>query len=143
MQLAAKRARTMDKQERLINMDDELRGQLAVLQTEPAHAIQVTLTRLANIGTLGPNLQALDQEAIKSLSKALTSTSNVDHRYSVLAKAVFRNEFGALQQLEGRIKMCKTTTERAIAFMVMKTYGNDNGVIDWQQLNEDLLNLIG
>jgi hypothetical protein len=86
----------------------------------------------------------LIKDTIKSMCKSLIGTGNIDHRYTLLSKALFNQHYIHLASLEMKGKVAKEALVKLTETAVTTAYASDlTGTVDWSKLHDDLLANVG
>jgi hypothetical protein len=138
-----KKARGVDKNERITTLTEELEVLKGRLQQENVPAIQATLASIDVMPTIKQLIVAqLDADSIKAINKGTNST-NIEHRRDSMTKVIFSQQMAAIATTEGRLKLAKEAMQLKVELAMVREYCSDGGLMNWEAIHDDLLARIG
>jgi hypothetical protein len=138
-----KKARGVDKNERITTLTEEVDVLVGRLQQENVPAIRATLDSIAVMPTIKQLIVGqLDSESVKAINKGTNST-NMEHRRDNMTKVIFSQQMAAIAATEGKLKLAKEAMQLRVELGMVREYCSDNGAMNWEALHDDLLARIG
>ena len=138
-----KKARGVDKNERITTLTEELDVVIGRLQQENVPAIRATLDSIAVMPTIKQLIVAqLDADSIKAINKGTNST-NIEHRRDSMTKVIFSQQMAAIATTEGKLKLAKEAMQLRVELAMVREYCSDAGLMNWDATHDDLLARIG
>jgi hypothetical protein len=137
MEMMGKKARLMDKNERVMGLRMKIDGKAAELGNEPSLAS--CLAAVQAMGTMKDHIATLSPGSAQDLVKSINSSSNNDHRRAVMSKSMFSQQYMTLSILENKVKAAKEFLEIATELSYVASYVGDSSGMNWSALSDDLL----
>jgi ubiquitin len=117
-------------------------------QSAPIAAVRLSIVRMSQaLEAEGTNvmrvaLSQLSGEQLKSITKAIASTGNIEQRIRSLMKTFFPAEITNMTQLELEIVAGKTVMSTMTELLITTAYMNENGIMDWSRFNDEVLSAL-
>ncbi len=142
---AAKRRRTHgDKQDTLVTLQSELQSFAMRLHGHAAPEVAAVLASIQRCQPLAGFINTMDSDTAKSLSKALSTTTNMDHRAGIITKHIYGAELAALKDLENRVNTARDALGAAAYLATVTSYASTTtSAVDWSAIHADILERVG